>query len=168
MDARSRCKAGSRMEPEVNQPRPALSDEQWARIADLFANPKPSPKGGRPRADARSCLEGVLWVLRTGARWKDLPCSFPSYATCWRRFVEWTSDGVLEQALRRLGRQLDRRGRIAWEEGFADGTFAPAKKGATTSGSPVAAREPSSWSRPTAPACRWRSRSPRPILPKSI
>ena len=88
MDARSRCAAGSRMEPECAPPRPLLSDEQWARFADLFANSLPTPKGGWPRASARACLEAVLWVLQTGARWKDLPRSFPSYATCWRRFVE--------------------------------------------------------------------------------
>ena len=70
--------AGSRMEPEQVGFRPQLDDEQWALIADLFLNPPPDPRGGRPRADARRCLEGILWVLRSGSRWKDLPRCFPS------------------------------------------------------------------------------------------
>ena len=120
------------MEPNTNSLQPELTDEQWLLIADLFANPTPSPRGGRPMADPRACFEGVLWVLRSGARWKDLPARFPGYATCWRRFVEWTGNGALDKAWRRLINKLDRAGRIGWEESFADGTFSPAKKGATT------------------------------------
>ena len=120
---------GSRMEP-ASGVRPQLSDEHWALIVDLFPSPPPSPKGDRPRASARECLEGILWVLRTGALWMDLPRSFPSYATCWRRFVEWSGDGIWEAAWQRLITALDRQGKVNWNEGFADGTFASAKKGA--------------------------------------
>ena len=80
-------------------------------------------------ADPRACFEGVLWILRSGARWKDLPPRFSSYATCWRRFVEWTDNGALDKAWARLLRKLDKSGRVDWSEGFADGTFASAKKG---------------------------------------
>jgi transposase len=130
---RSRLSAGSRTEPEVEELQAELTDEQWLLIADLFANPQPSPKGGRPMADPRACFEGVVWMLRSGARWKDLPSRFPSRATVHRRFVEWVGGGVLEQAWRRLTRKLDREGVIDWSEGFADGTFAAAKKGGTWS-----------------------------------
>lgn len=108
---------------------PQLTDSQWALIADLFVSPSPGPRGGRPRADARRCVEGILWVLRTGARWKDLPGEFPSYPTCWRRFAQWSSDGVWDQAWWRLIATLEEQGRIDWSEGQADGTFASAKKG---------------------------------------
>jgi transposase len=155
MPLRSRNDAGSRMEPDAVTPRPQLTDEQWALIADLFPAPKPNPLGGRPRAAARDCLEGILWVLRSGARWKDLPRSFPSYVTCWRRFAEWSGEGVWEQAWRRLLAELDERGRVDWDEGFADGTFASAKKGVNTSDRPNGARGPSLWSSPMAPDCRW-------------
>jgi len=117
--------AGSRTEPQ-----PQLSDKQWRLIADLFVEPDSNPAGGRPRVPARPCVEGILWVLRTGARWRDLPKSFPSCPTCWRRLVEWTADGVWEQAWRRLTQLLDQRGRINFRESFADATFASAKKGA--------------------------------------
>lgn len=133
MTDRSRGCAGSKMEPDLRFVRPELSDEQWAVVGDLFRSPKPSPQAGRPRTDARACLECVLWLLRSGARWKDLPPWFPSYATCWRRFVERTTDGTLEKVHRwRIG-LLDQAGQIDWEEGFADGTFVPAKKGAIAS-----------------------------------
>ncbi|TWT35827.1 hypothetical protein KOR34_07210 [Posidoniimonas corsicana] len=129
MTDRSCVSAGSRTEPDTNELRPELSDEHWRLIADLFANAKPNAKGGPPRRDPRACFEGVLWVRRTGARWKDLPDRFPSYPTCWRRFVEWTESGVLEKAWRRLIGKLDRAGQVDWRAGFADGTFASAKKG---------------------------------------
>ena len=83
MPDRSRLEAGSRMEPVACLVSSQLTDEQWRLISDLFAAAKPNPHGGRPRADPRQCLEGILWVLRSGARWKDLPRSFPSYVTCW-------------------------------------------------------------------------------------
>lgn len=153
MPMRSRDTAGSRMEPDATTVRPQLSDEQWALVSDLFAPPKPNPAGGRPRADVRQCLEGILWVLRSGARWKDLPRSFPSYVTCWRRFVEWTGEGIWDKAWRRLLKKLDKQGEIDWEEGIADGTFASAKKGAKTSVQPSEARGPSLWSSPTEPVC---------------
>jgi transposase len=120
----------SRMESELSISRPQLTDEQWLLISDCFPVPSPDPRGGRPRTDARRCLEGILWVLRSGARWKDLPRSFPSYVTCWRRFVEWSRAGLWDQAWCRLIDQLDRESKVNWKEGFADGTFASAKKGA--------------------------------------
>ena len=167
MRNRSRRRAGPRMEPDSNLPQPQLTDEQWLLISDLFKVPKPDPRGGRPRADVRRCLEGILWVLRSGARWKDLPRSFPSYVTCWRRFAEWSDDGVWDQAWRRLVALLDQQGQVDWEEGFADGTFASAKKGAISLVQPSVARAPSSCSWSMAPACRWPSMSIAPVPRKS-
>ena len=106
-----------------------LTDKQWFRIADLFPWEPPSRKGGRPKAHPRDCLEGILWVLRTGARWKDLPKEFPSKSTCHLRFKEWTESGLFQKAWQRLLAELDEAGRIHWSETFADGTFASAKKG---------------------------------------
>jgi transposase len=150
---RSRARAGSKMEPEVCSVCPQLSDEHWSLISDLFPVPQPDPRGGRPRVDSRQCLEGILWVLRSGARWKDLPRSFPSYVTCWRRFAEWSLSGVWDQAWQRLIQQLDERGQINWNEGFADGTFAAAKKGAIALVPPSAAKAASSWSWSTGTVC---------------
>lgn len=111
------------------EPEPQLTDEQWLLIADLFPSDTPGPRGGRPRADARRCVEGILWVLRSGARWKDLPSTFPSYVTCWRRLQQWTAEGVWRKAWTRLLRRLAKQGKIDWEESIGDGMFVPAKKG---------------------------------------
>ncbi len=117
-----------------------LTDEQWLLIEDLFPWEPPSRLGGRPQVPPRACFEGILWVLKSGARWKDLPKSFPSYATCWRRFKHWTESGTFQKAWARLLRKLDRLGRLDWEEAIGDGTFSPAKKGAPVSVSASAAR----------------------------
>ncbi len=114
-----------------------LTDGQWNLIKDLFVE---RPTGGRPRVAPRPCLEGILWVLRSGARWKDLPTHFPSYCTCWRRLNEWMDLGIFEEAWRRLLHKLDARGRIDWRVAMADATFASAKKGVPTSVPPNGAR----------------------------
>lgn len=158
---RAKARAGSRTEPKLQ-----LTDEQWLLIADLFPDERPSEKGGRPRRSARECFEGILWVLRTGARWKDLPAHFPSPPTCWRRFKAWTEAGLWKEAWARLLRKLDRRGRIHWEEAIADGTFSSAKKGVNASARPNAAREPRRWSSPMAAAFLSAQKSPAPALTK--
>src|SRR5262249_33302470 len=71
-----------------------LTDEQWMKIQPLSPKVKPSPAGGRSRADDRKCFEGILWVLRSGARWKDLPRQYPSPSICWRRLNDWEEQGV--------------------------------------------------------------------------
>jgi transposase len=111
------------------EPKPQVTDEQWLLIEDLFPHEEPAEFGGRPAIPPRPCLEGILWILRTGARWKDLPTHFPSPSTCWRRFKEWTESGVFQKAWARLLGTLDGLKQIEWEETFADGTFSPAKKG---------------------------------------
>lgn len=154
MIARSRLPAGSRMEPTVDALPPQLDDEKWRLISDLFVDPAPDPAGGRPRANASHCFEGILWVLRSGARWKDLPKSFPSYVTCWRRFVAWSDQGLFDKAMRRLVDRLDRAGKVHHEQGFADGTFSSAKKGVIASVPPNAARGPRSCCWSTGMVCR--------------
>lgn len=153
MNSRSRDSAGSRMEPKPAEFRPQLTDEHWALIADLFTSPPPDPRGGRPRVDARRCIEGILWVLRSGSRWKDLPRCFPSYVTCWRRFVVWSGEGIWDKAWRRLVHLLDEQGKVVWKEGFADGSFSSAKKGETALVPLNAARDPSSCCSSMALAC---------------
>jgi len=117
-----------------------LSDEQWERIAPYFPDHPPSPKGGRPRASDRDCLEGSLWLARTGARWQDIPVDLPSGSTCWLLLVEWAGDGVLAEVHAILVEDLGDLGRLDLEELFADATFIRAKKGGPTSARPRWAR----------------------------
>ena len=152
---------GSKTEPEFE-----LSDEQWQLIRDLFPEPTVGPQGGRPVVASRPCVEGILWMLRSGARWKDIPSHFPSAATCWRRHRDWTRSGVWEKAWARLARRLHRAGRLNHEESFADGTFASAKKGAKRSARQSEARAPRLWSLPTAAAFRLESTRRVPVHTK--
>lgn len=117
-----------------------VTDEQWERIAPHLPKHPPSSKGGRPRADDRECLEGLLWYLRSGARWRDMPVDLPSGCTCWRRLVEWSGDDVLLHLHAVLIEQLGEEGKLDLEELFADATFIRAKRGAPRSGIPRSAR----------------------------
>lgn len=119
-----------------------LSDEQRSLLERLLAKLE---SRGRPWAENREVFEGILWVLRTGAPWNDLPDDFPSDSTCWRRLEKWQADGTWERVWRAFLQKLDRRGRPEWEESFADASFMPAKKGATQSASRSAARARSAW-----------------------
>ena len=126
--------------------REELQDEQWALIEPLLPKVRRRADGrGRPRCEDRAVLNGILWILRSGARWKDLPERFPSYQTCHRRFPRWVEDGTLSAILKSLAEDLRRRGKIDVEECFIDGTFASAKKGAVELGKLSGARVRSSW-----------------------
>ncbi len=108
-----------------------LTDEQWELIEPLLPKAKRRADGcGRPPASNRTCFEGLLWILQTGAAWRFLPDEFPSPSTCWRRLQQWQEQGVWLAAWRALLGGLDEEGLLRWDETFLDGSFAPAKKGA--------------------------------------
>ena len=121
-----------------------LTDDQWAVLEQFF--PETKAGVGRPQIHSdRDVLNGVLWVLRTGAAWDDLPDRFPSSSTCYRRFSKWVKDGRLRKILETLARHLEDKGLINLEECFIDGTFVVAKKGAQKSERPSGAKVRSSW-----------------------
>jgi transposase len=123
-----------------------LTDQQWKQIEDLFPAPQRRKDGrGRPWASNRSCFEGILWVLRVGARWRDLPTEYPHGSTCWRRLRRWEEQGVWLRAWQALLARLDERKLLDWEEAFLDATFVLAKKGAPQSEKPVAGKVRSAW-----------------------
>jgi len=123
-----------------------LTAQQWKQIEDLFPAPKRRRDGrGRPWTSNRSCLEGILWVLRVGARWRDLPAEYPNGSTCWRRLRLWEEQGVWLRAWQALLARLDERKLLDWDEAFLDATFVIAKKGAVQSERPVAGKVRSAW-----------------------
>jgi len=107
-----------------------LTDDQWGHIEPLLPKTTPGPKGAHPRCDNRKVLEGILWILRAGARWQDLPKKYPSPSTCWRRLQQWKQEGLWLEMWRALLSELDEQGHLDWSESFADGSFASAPKGA--------------------------------------
>jgi len=123
-----------------------LKDEQWEVIKRLIPKPVIRPDGrGRPRVKDREILNGILWIMRTGASWRDLPDRYPPYQTCHRRFQEWVRAGVFEQMLRALAKDVKERGKLDLTECFIDGTFVIAKKGAAGWEKPSGARAANSW-----------------------
>lgn len=76
-----------------------LSDRQWQRICPLIPESKP---GGRPPLPRRIIMEGIFWILRTGAPWRDLPEEFGAWQTVWRLFDEWNGNGTLDKILQTL------------------------------------------------------------------
>ena len=108
-----------------------LKEEQWAIVAPLLPKPPRRADGkGRPRVDDRAILNGILWILRTGAPWHDMPNRYPPYQTCHRRFQEWVEKGLFEKVLRALVQDVKERGGLDLTECFIDGSFVIAKKGA--------------------------------------
>lgn len=128
-----------------------LSDTQWSFIQPLLPEQKRRSDGrGRPWRDSREVLNGILWILRRGAQWSEMPRRYPPYQTCHRRFQQWRACGVMDRLLAALARDVEKRGKINLEECFIDGSFSPAKKGASGLGKPSGGRVQRSWSLQTA------------------
>ena len=128
-----------------------FTKEQWELIAPIIKRyEKPKKISGRPRVSDEDIVKGILWVCRTGARWKDMPRQYPPYQTCHRRFQEWNKSGLWNDILVKLAIDLKRRGKMDVHESFIDGTFASAKKGALVLEKLSGAKAPRSWPLQTA------------------
>lgn len=97
-----------------------MTDQQWRRLAPLL--PPQRPRTGRPARDHRTILSAILWVLRTGAPWRDLPVRFGPWSTAWNRFRRWTAAGIWARVLGLLQRVADQDGRLDWATHYMDGT----------------------------------------------
>lgn len=103
----------------MGERRHELKEEEWSAVADLLPRPKSTGRPGRP---ARDMLNGMMWILMTGAPWRDLPNRYGPWETVYRRFREWDREGVLDSVLRRLQWRLDEDGYIDWSELYVDGS----------------------------------------------
>jgi transposase len=92
------------------QRRHELTDEQWQRLAPLL--PPERPRTGRPNKDHRTVLNGILWILRTGAPWRDLPERYGPWATVYSRFRRWQRAGLWDRILRELQHEAAHDGRV--------------------------------------------------------
>jgi hypothetical protein len=86
--------------PFLLAPSPELTDDQWVRVSPLL--PPQRPPSGRPPEDHRTILTGMLWVVRTGAPWRELPPTFGRWPTVYRRYRRWRQDGIWQRVLETL------------------------------------------------------------------
>jgi transposase len=108
-----------------------VPDALWERMAPLLPRRRAHRKGGRPWADDRAALRGVLFVLKTGIAWRDLPAEVfgVSGVTCWRRLEQWTRAGVFQRLQEQLLDELGAKGRIDWSRASLDSGSVRAKRG---------------------------------------
>jgi transposase len=116
--------------------KPLLPDDLWDLIRPHLPARPPSPKGGRPRLDDRRALTGILFVLKTGIGWEDLPCEMGcgSGMTCWRRLRDWQQDGTWQKIHGVLLDRLDRAGKIDWSRAAVDSSSVRAAFGGEDTG----------------------------------
>ena len=124
-----------------------LTDEQWALIEPVI----PHAATGRHLKDPRAMLNGMFWVLRSGAPWRDLPERFGPWQTVYHHFNSWRQRGVYERILEALQVRLDQEGRIDWDLWCVDGTMVRASRSAAGAGKKGAPTSP--------PTTRWVARA---------
>jgi transposase len=90
-----------------------LTDEQWQHLELLL--PPSQPETGRPNHDHRRMVEGMLWIARTGAPWRDLPACFEPWRSVGSRFYRWRQRGLWQQILRILQQEADAAGNLDWD-----------------------------------------------------
>jgi len=98
-----------------------LTDNQWERLRPLL--PPEKPATGRPNHDHRQVINGILWIDRTGAPWRDLPECYGRWQTVYSRFRRWRKAGVWGRILAALQQQADSRGDLDWTVHDVDATI---------------------------------------------
>jgi transposase len=111
-----------------------ISAGLWTRIEPLLPKHAVSPKGGRPRVSDEAALNGIIFVLRTGIPWEDLPqqMGFGSGMTCWRRLRDWHKAGVWHQLHRLLLDELRGAGQLDFSRASMDAASVASPRGAST------------------------------------
>ena len=101
--------------------RETLNDKQWVRLLRLL--PAEKPRTGRPARAHRQVVEGMYWLARTGAPWRDLPPEFGPWRTVATRFYRWRQAGVFDRVLAALQADADARGELDWLRHFVGSTI---------------------------------------------
>lgn len=98
-----------------------LTNEQWERLQPLL--PPQKPRTGRPARDHRTIINGILWILRTGAPWRDLPERYGPWPSVACRFYRWQKAGIWDAIFADIQAQADELGQIDWDIHFIDATI---------------------------------------------
>ena len=105
---------------EMTIRRHELTDQQWEQLQPLL--PPQQPQTGRPNADHRTVLNGILWKIRTGAPWRDAPERYGPWHTVYSRFRRWRLAGIWDRLFATVQRQADAAGEVDWTLHFVDGS----------------------------------------------
>jgi transposase len=108
-----------------------LTHRQWERLQPLL--PPQKPHTGRPATDHRRILNGILWLLRTGAPWRDLPERYGPWRTVASRFYRWRKAGLWDRLFEAIQQQADTAGKLHWAIHYVDGTIVRAHQHAAGS-----------------------------------
>lgn len=124
-----------------------LSDQQWARIEPSLPHRTHHGKQGHPFHDHRPILNGILWILHTGAPWRDLPERYGPWETVYYRFNRWRRDGTWTRIVTSLLDELDDDGRIDPDLWCIDGSVIRASRAAAGAKQKGERPVPAGWSR---------------------
>jgi putative transposase len=120
----------------ASQPRTAphdtiweLPDSLWWCLESIINERYPQKSTGRPRADLRQVLNGIIFRMRTGCQWNKLPENFGSDSTVHRWFQQFCKDGIFETLWAQLAETCDELGGVSWEWQSADGRLGKARFG---------------------------------------
>jgi transposase len=97
-----------------------LTNWEWEQLSPLL--PPSKPRTGRPNKDHRQVINGILWILRTGAPWRDLPERYGSWQSVATRFYRWQKAEVWQQILASLQAMADKTENLDWKVHYVDGT----------------------------------------------
>ena len=103
------------------QRRHEIKDEDWERIRHFFPE-RNEHTMGRPRKDARTMLNGILWIQATGAPWRDLPEYYGAWQTVYKAFARWEKEGLFAKIFEALSKDAD------MQDIGIDGTYVKAHK----------------------------------------
>lgn len=106
-----------------------VPDDLWMLIEPVLTKHDPPARTGRKRADARACLDAILYRLRTGCQWNHLPTTFPDDSTVHRTFQRWVQRGIFHQIWADLIQHCQELGAVDWEWQAADTALSKARSG---------------------------------------
>lgn len=117
-----------------------LTDEQWALVNPIV--PQSKARTGRPARDRRTILNGIFWILHTGAPWRDLPERLGPWQTVYHHFARWRREGLFGEIIKCLQIRLDDRGLIDWDLWCIDGANVRAARAAAGADKKVSSATP--------------------------
>jgi len=118
------------MSHQKRKPYPSDISEKHFKLIEPFIK-KRRKRRGRPPADLFEVVNGMLYVLSTGCRWRDLPHDFgTSYVTCYRYFIKWVKQGTFKKIFEELKYRADKKNLLHWRNAYLDASVVKSKKGA--------------------------------------